>query len=111
RREIQIAHNLKHGITPQTIIKKIADIEQHVPAAEVDEGDVEDKSKRSRAKKTQEKSVADNVEQFNSVERIEARIAELRGEMKEAAADLRFEDAAKCRDKMRELESRLLGVA
>ena len=30
RRAIQIAHNTKHGITPQTIIKKIQDITEHL---------------------------------------------------------------------------------
>ncbi|AWV90517.1 excinuclease ABC subunit UvrB [Bradymonas sediminis] len=109
RREIQLAYNLEHGITPQTIIKKIADIEQHVPAAESDEEETATKT-ASAAKKSAEKA-KDNVEHLNSAERIEKRILELRREMKEAAADLRFEDAANCRDRMRELESRLLGVA
>lgn len=108
RREIQIAYNLEHGITPQTIIKKISDIEQHVPAAEDGEGD---RSTQSARAKEDDKMFKDNVEQLNSTERIEERIKELRGEMQEAAADLRFEDAANCRDRMRELESRLLGVA
>ena len=30
RREIQLAHNKKHGITPKTISKKIADITDHI---------------------------------------------------------------------------------
>lgn len=113
RREIQMAYNLKHGITPQTIIKKIADIEEHVPAAEGDAAKVDDAPRRARAQgaKQSDAAVPDNVEKLNSVERIEARIAELRAEMKQAAADLRFEDAASCRDRMRALESRLLGVA
>ncbi|QDG51494.1 excinuclease ABC subunit UvrB [Persicimonas caeni] len=104
RREIQMAHNEEHGITPQTIKKKIADIEQHVPGApdEVAAG--------TKTADEATKFDFDNVEALNSTERMEAKIEELREEMKAAAADLRFEDAADLRDKVRELESRLLGV-
>jgi excinuclease ABC subunit B len=102
RREIQLAHNEEHGITPQTIKKKIADIEQHVPAAE---GGVP-----AGTDTADETTEFDNVEELNSKERLEEKIEELREKMKAAAADLRFEDAANLRDKVRELESRLLGV-
>jgi excinuclease ABC subunit B len=102
RREIQLAHNKEHGITPQTIIKKIADIEKHVPAA---------KGEAAAGTDTADETTKfDNVEEFNSKERLEEKIEELREKMKAAAADLRFEDAANLRDKVRELESRLLGV-
>jgi excinuclease ABC subunit B len=102
RREIQLAHNEEHGITPQTIKKKIADIEKHVPAAE---GGIP-----AGTDTADEKTKFDNVEELNSKERLEEKIGELREKMKAAAADLRFEDAADLRDRVRELESRLLGV-
>ncbi|MGM0557695.1 MAG: excinuclease ABC subunit UvrB [Myxococcota bacterium] len=102
RREIQIAHNKEHGITPQTIRKKISGLTEHVPgdAGEVESGmDTADQATRF-----------DNVEDINSTELLEERIEELREEMKAAAEDLRFEDAAELRDQMRKMESRLLGV-
>jgi excinuclease ABC subunit B len=102
RREIQLAYNKEHGITPQTIRKKISDLESHVPA---EEGEA-----AAGTQTTDEATDFGNVEEFNSTERLEAKIAELRELMKAAAGDLRFEEAAKYRDQVRELESRLLGV-
>ncbi len=102
RREIQLAYNEEHNITPQTIRKKITDIEQHVPGAE---------DEISAGTETADEATQfGNVEDIHSKERLESMIEELREKMKAAASDLRFEDAANYRDKMRELESRLLGV-
>jgi excinuclease ABC subunit B len=102
RREIQLAHNEEHGITPQTIRKKISGLSEHVPG---EEGDVEAGMDTADAA-----TQFDNVEDINSTEALEKRIEELREKMKDAAEDLRFEDAANYRDRMREMESRLLGV-
>lgn len=101
RREIQLAYNEAHGIIPQTIVKKIGDLEQHVPPAE-DEAPAGEKK---------EEDLGLSPDELLSADRVEAKIAELRREMRAAAADLRFEEAARLRDAMRELESRLLGVA
>ncbi|MFW5966763.1 MAG: excinuclease ABC subunit UvrB, partial [Persicimonas sp.] len=102
RREIQLAYNEEHGITPQTIKKKIADIEEHVPGVEGEVAEGTDTADEATA--------FDNVEDLNSSELLEEKIEELREKMKEAAGDLRFEEAAEYRDQVRELESRLLGV-
>ena len=80
RREIQQRYNEEHGITPTTIKKDIADLIQ-----------IGAKDKKGRGGKTQSPAKADNIEA-------------LRAEMKKAASELRFEEAAFLRDKIRSLE-------
>ncbi|HEY1273293.1 MAG TPA: excinuclease ABC subunit UvrB [Thermoleophilaceae bacterium] len=93
RREIQLAYNEEHGITPETIQKGISDIsdflaiESKVPAA----------SRRRRARETQ----------GMSAEEIRRTMVELEEEMLAAADDLRFEYAAKLRDEIKALRREL----
>ncbi len=81
RRSIQTAYNQKHGITPQTIIKKIHDIrkEGHAHVKKYDAGKVP-KEERRRL------------------------IIELNRQMALAAENLEFEKAADLRDQIDELE-------
>jgi excinuclease ABC subunit B len=85
RRGRQLAYNVEHGITPQTIIKAIQDILGSV--YEMDYGHIPEvaEPKPLTAAET------------------EARIRELERLMYEAAADLRFEDAARHRDEITSL--------
>ena len=80
RREIQKKYNEKHGITPKTIVKAISD----VIAATTEEEE-----------KTSEKNVM-------SV------LLRLEDEMKKAAEELRFEDAAKIRDRIKRLKKEVM---
>ncbi|MEK4566194.1 excinuclease ABC subunit UvrB [Alkalihalobacillus sp. FSL R5-0424] len=82
RRTIQKAFNEEHGITPQTIKKKVPEVIQATYAAE----DTEDYA-ASAAPKTK----LSKQEKAAMVERLEA-------EMKQAAKDLNFERAAELRD-------------
>ena len=95
RRALQQAYNQEHGITPMTIQKAIA--ESLVRACEGDYVTV---------------PVDDDVPSGAPVDpKILAKeIATLRGEMRDAAKALEFERAAELRDRLRALESRLLGV-
>ena len=91
RRSIQEKYNEDHGIEPLTIKKAVSG------------GVIE--TLRGNKKRTKTKKA--HVE-FNK-EDIDKRIKTLKEEMKIAAKDLRFEDAAKIRDEIKELsESRLL---
>ncbi|MFI3225862.1 MAG: excinuclease ABC subunit UvrB [Clostridia bacterium] len=83
RREIQMAHNEKHGITPKTVKKEVRDII---------EISMDNKLPSSNAKKKMDK---------NAKERM---ISELTKQMKEAAKMLEFELAAKIRDQIKAMQ-------
>lgn len=90
RRAIQIAYNKSHGITPMTIQKKIGEL---IKIGMDDSKDMKKRGKRG--------SAAGSVTRTRSAE---DEIESLRAEMQKAAAELRFEEAAYLRDKIRELE-------
>ena len=92
RRAIQLAYNDEHGITPATVQKKISDLERHVPEEE-NQADAQIAAIAERP-----------LDDYDEV------ITDLREQMKVAAKDLRFEDAAKFRDEIKRLESRKLGL-
>jgi len=89
RRAKQIAYNEAHGITPQTVKKEIRDILGSV--YEMDYGHIPE--------------VAEPENSYTTPVEKERRIAEMERLMTEAAADLRFEDAAKHRDEIEKLKS------
>ncbi len=92
RREIQVAYNTEHGITPETIVKGISDIGEFL----MGDSKVPKKGRRSRKRETD-----------MSPEQLETTIVELEEEMLAAAEDLRFEYAAKLRDEIREMRREL----
>ena len=89
RREVQMAYNKEHGITPKTIQKAVRDlisVSKKVAASELQmEKDPESMSEKE----------------------LEKLIKELEKQMKKAAADLNFEAAAELRDKLIELKKTL----
>ena len=89
RREVQMAYNEEHGITPKSIQKAVRDliaVSKKVAASEVQmEKDLESMSEKE----------------------LEKLIKELEKQMKKAAADLNFEAAAELRDKLIELKKTL----
>ena len=85
RRIIQEEFNKKHGITPQTVKKaKIETLEETFGLKE----DIETEVKKIDLRKT------------HTTKDLEAKIKEIQKEMKKAAKEMRFEDAAKLRDLM-----------
>lgn len=92
RRLIQAEYNDKHGIVPKTVKKDIRDVISVSSAPETA------KYGKGRKKKDSQKEKTVTVCEDTAV--IEA----LRREMKEAAAALRFEEAAWLRDRIKELE-------
>jgi len=94
RREIQVAYNREHGVTPETIVKGISDI------AEFLQSDSKvPKSRRRRSRAAREGSMPPAE--------LERTIVELEEEMLAAAEELRFEYAARLRDEIRDLKREL----
>jgi excinuclease ABC subunit B len=93
RREKQLAYNEEHGITPESIKRNIHDVMGHLTAREglvVETGDDE-----------RPHLVGHNLKAY---------IADLEERMRNAAADLEFEEAARLRDEIRRLEEDELGI-
>ncbi len=108
RRQLQIAYNAEHGIEPQTIRKAVNDILAHLRPAETapTPGDG-----RRRGRPGAAARLRDELADLPPTE-LGRLIQTLEEEMHEAAADLRFEYAARLRDEVNELkrERREAGV-
>jgi excinuclease ABC subunit B len=89
RRAVQEAYNAEHGITPASIVKNIEDV-----LSSVYEGDYVTIPK-----------ARDERDQFRTQAELDAFIAGLERDMREAAGNLEFERAASIRDRLRRLRN------
>ena len=89
RRDKQIKYNIEHGITPQTIKKKISNALE-----EMTKGDYVE--------------VAKDTPNVKDIQNIDKKIKDLTKAMKEAAANLEFEQAMIYRDEIKKLEEMYL---
>jgi excinuclease ABC subunit B len=94
RRDIQIAHNKKHGITPQTVKAHLSQAIKHE----------EDDKTRHQKQKT------DALAGITTTAGLEKKLVQLRAQMQQAADDLEFEQAARLRDMVKELEKMLMAL-
>ena len=107
RREKQVAYNTEHGIDPQPLRKKIADITE-VLARENDdtkallEGRPGADGRRSPTPNLKRGGIAGE-----GATQLEATIGDLNGQMLQAAAELKFELAARLRDEVQDLKKAL----
>ena len=97
RRDRQLAHNKKYGITPATIVKQVSDImEAAYPVP----------GRRKRR-------VAEDGAHYDQMtpEQLMKRASKLEKKMLRHARDLEFEDAARLRDEIRYIREEALGLS
>jgi excinuclease ABC subunit B len=94
RRAIQLEYNEEHGITPETVRKGISEMAEFLA--------MEDRAPRKRRSR--------RGGDFKDPDELERTIVALEEEMLAAADDLRFEEAARLRDELKELRRDLDGM-
>jgi excinuclease ABC subunit B len=92
RRERQAAHNTEHGIEPRTIVKDVAS-----PLLAMAELDYYGPGGQPLRVGDRDSNIPDDVVSLNKL------IAELEKRMRAAAKALEFEEAARLRDRLKEL--------
>ncbi|HET9078552.1 MAG TPA: excinuclease ABC subunit UvrB, partial [Acidimicrobiales bacterium] len=102
RRALQQAYNEEHGIDPQTVRKAVSDILVMLGGRKEQGAPVPGQDRRSRRRDRARSDLAELPR-----DELARLISTLEEEMREAAADLRFEYAAKLRDEISDLRSEL----
>jgi excinuclease ABC subunit B len=97
RRNLQISYNKRHGIKPETIRKAVTDIIQEAVA----------ETPRKYQAGTRYRSVINNIPK----EELEKLIQALEEEMRAAAEELNFEQAAVLRDEIAEMKKEFEGIS
>ena len=92
RRAIQVAYNEEHGITAATVVKGISEMAEFLA--------MESNAPKRRRRRRDETAT-------KTPEELEKIVIELEEEMLAAADDLRFEEAARIRDELKELRADL----
>ncbi len=108
RREKQVAYNIEHNITPQTIKKSIEQIMKQTSVLDIkgepanqyaidDEGALVTKA-------------AESDTAYKTIPQMEKSIAQIKKQMEKAARDLDFIEAARLRDQMFKMQKELEGL-
>jgi excinuclease ABC subunit B len=113
RRAIQVAYNTEHGVDPQPLRKKIADITDQLAREDADTQELLKNNRLAKGAK-RGKSAAKGAAQVRAdglaaapAEDLVGLIEQLTEQMHGAAAELQFEVAARIRDEVSELKKEL----
>ncbi len=114
RREKQVAYNLERGVDPQPLRKKIADITDALLREGADTAELLS-AQRGNGRENKKKAPTPNLRRDSGFEGIaatggndlESIISDLNEQMLQAAAELKFELAARLRDEVSELKKEL----
>ena len=98
RREIQLAYNREHGITPETVTKGISDMSDFLAM---------ESNAPARRRRTSATLDGRTIEDPADLEKV---IVSVEEEMLAAAEELRFEEAGRLRDELKELRRDLEGM-
>jgi len=103
RRQKQIDYNIEHGITPKSVVKKIADIMEGARAdAEAERG--------GGSRKSRGFAIAEPAVDYAALspEQLAAKLRKLEAQMYKHAQDLQFEEAARVRDELQRIRAQAL---
>ncbi|MDQ8165636.1 MAG: UvrB/UvrC motif-containing protein, partial [Gemmatimonadota bacterium] len=106
RRAIQVEHNLKHGITPQGVIKSVDQVRFITRVA--DARDTREAYEADRDGRRKQKKVAEAAAHYGTDD-LPGLISRLESEMREAAKTLDFETAARLRDELFDVRAAMDG--
>jgi excinuclease ABC subunit B len=106
RREKQVAYNTANGIDPQPLRKRIADITEALAREGADTAELL-RDRSGRGKKSPTPNLRREGIAAQGANDLESIIADLNGQMLEAAAELKFELAGRLRDEVAELKREL----
>ena len=95
RRVLQAAYNAEHAITPASVSREIDDVLSSVYERDYGAGP----------------AFGDSPEIFRTRAELDAELSRLEGDMKAAAANMEFEQAAALRDRLKDLRTHDLGLA
>ena len=104
RRAKQVIYNKLHGVDPQPLRKKIADLTDQINREEVDTAELVESLRAGKSKVRSKASGTTNVDELLST------ILELEAEMRIAASELQFELAARLRDEVSDMKRALRDI-
>ncbi len=107
RREIQVAYNTEHGIDPQPLRKKIADITDQLAKEDADTRELLAAAGKNRGKGKGAATIREDGLAAAPAEDLVGLIEQLTEQMHAAAGELQFELAARLRDEVSELKKEL----
>ncbi len=108
RREKQIAFNIEHGITPQTIRKSIEQIMKQTSVLDIKGEAVNQYAIDDEGSLVTRAAEAET--NYKTIPQMEKSIAQIKKQMEKAARDLDFIEAARLRDEMFKMQKELEGM-